>query len=78
MQWRVNQHPQHRLGLLARLDAACLSIPGADTDFCEYVSGKPAVPHWFAQGAGSPLLALAGLWRPWTGTRGTKTEPAEG
>jgi putative SOS response-associated peptidase YedK len=22
-----------------------------------------------------PLFAFAGLWRPWTGTRGTKAEP---
>lgn len=24
------------------------------------------------------MFAFAGLWRPWTGTRGTKAEPAEG
>ena len=39
----------------------------------EYTSGKPAIPHWFALGEKRPLFALAGLWRPWTGTR-AKTE----
>ena len=37
------------------------------------VPGKPAIPHWFALSADRPLFAFAGLWRPWTGTRG-KTE----
>ena len=32
-------------------------------------------PIWFALGEDRPLFALAGLWRPWTGTRGTKAEP---
>ena len=44
----------------------------------EYAAGKPAVPHWFALGQERPLLAFAGLWRPWTGSRGTKAEPVEG
>lgn len=49
------------------------------TSFCEYDwrSGK-AVPTWFALDATRPLFFFAGLWRPWTGTRGTKKEPAEG
>ena len=46
--------------------------------FCEYAVGKPAVPHWFALGEDRPLFAFAGLWRPWTGVRGTKADPAEG
>ena len=46
--------------------------------FCEYAAGKPAVPHWFALGEDRPLFAFAGLWRPWTGVRGTKAEPSEG
>jgi putative SOS response-associated peptidase YedK len=29
-------------------------------------------------GEDRPLFAFAGLWRPWTGTRGTKAEPVEG
>lgn len=45
------------------------------TAFCEYAPGKPAVPHWFALGRDRPLFAFAGLWRPWTGTRGTKADP---
>lgn len=48
------------------------------SSFCEYTSGKPAVPTWFALGAARPLFAFAGLWRPWTGTRGTKADPAHG
>ncbi len=48
------------------------------TAFCEYALGKPAIPHWFALGEDRPLFAFAGLWRPWTGTRGTKADPAEG
>lgn len=49
------------------------------TSFCEYDwrSGK-AVPTWFALDETRPLFFFAGLWRPWTGTRGTKKEPAEG
>ena len=48
------------------------------TAFCEYAAGKPAVPHWFALNDDRPLFAFAGLWRPWTGLRGTKADPAEG
>jgi len=49
------------------------------TSFCEYDwrSGK-AVPTWFALDETRPLFFFAGLWRPWTGMRGTKKEPAEG
>ncbi|MGI4950456.1 MAG: SOS response-associated peptidase [Janthinobacterium lividum] len=46
--------------------------------FCEYAAGTPAVPHWFALPAEPPLFAFAGLWRPWTGTRGPKAAPVEG
>ena len=35
------------------------------------------MPHWFALGEDRPLFAFAGLWRPWTGVRGTKADPAE-
>lgn len=49
------------------------------TSFCEYDwrSGK-AVPTWFALDETRPLFFFAGIWRPWTGMRGTKKEPAEG
>ncbi len=63
--WRAWMKPEYR----------CL-VPV--TAFCEYAPGKPAVPHWFALGEDRPLFAFAGLWRPWTGTRGTKADPAEG
>ncbi len=63
--WRAWMKPENR----------CL-VPVSS--FCEYASGKPAVPHWFALGEDRPLFAFAGLWRPWTGTRGTKAEPIEG
>src|SRR3954447_16005602 len=48
------------------------------TSFCEYTDGQPKVPHWFALDESRPLFAFAGIWRPWTGTRGTKAAPAEG
>ena len=54
--WRAWLRPEHR----------CL-VPA--TSFCEYLPGKPAVPHWFARAPERPLFAFAGLWRPWTGTR---------
>ena len=63
--WRPWMRPEHR----------CL-VPA--TSFCEYAPGKPATPTWFALGRDRPLFAFAGLWRPWTGTRGPKADPAEG
>jgi len=48
------------------------------TAFCEYTDSQPKVPHWFALDASRPLFAFAGIWRPWTGTRGTKAAPEEG
>ena len=63
--WRAWLKPEYR----------CL-VPA--TAFCEYAPGKPALPHWFALGEDRPLFAFAGLWRPWTGTRGTKADPVEG
>jgi SOS response associated peptidase (SRAP) len=41
------------------------------TSFCEYTDTLPKVPHWFALGPDRPPFAFAGIWRPWTGTRGT-------
>lgn len=63
--WRAWMQPAFR----------CL-VPA--TAFCEYAAGKPAVPHWFALDETRPLFAFAGLWRPWSGTRGTKAAPVEG
>jgi putative SOS response-associated peptidase YedK len=48
------------------------------TSFCEYTDERPKVPHWFALIDERPLAAFAGIWRPWTGTRGTKAQPVEG
>ncbi len=55
--WRAWMKPEYR----------CL-VPA--TSFSEYLPGKPAVPYWFALAEDRPLFAFAGLWRPWTGTRG--------
>lgn len=33
---------------------------------------------WFALAEDRPLFAFAGIWRPWTGTRGPKSAPVEG
>jgi putative SOS response-associated peptidase YedK len=63
--WRPWMQPEHR----------CL-VPA--TAFCEYSAGRPAVAHWFALDEDRPLFAFAGLWRPWTGVRGTKADPVEG
>ncbi len=35
-------------------------------------------PIWFGLNKDRPLAAFAGIWRPWTGVRGTKAEPVEG
>ena len=44
------------------------------TSFCEYTDSLPKVPYWFALDDTRPLFAFAGIWRPWTGARGTKAE----
>jgi putative SOS response-associated peptidase YedK len=33
---------------------------------------------WFALDRDRPLCAFAGVWTPWSGTRGTKANPVEG
>ncbi len=49
------------------------------TSFCEYDHRlKPPVPTWFAQDAARSLFFFAGIWRPWTGARGTRAAPAVG
>jgi putative SOS response-associated peptidase YedK len=59
--WRAWLEPAYR----------CL-VPA--TSFCEYTDSRPKVPHWFALGDDRPLFAFTGIWRPWTGARGTKAE----
>jgi putative SOS response-associated peptidase YedK len=63
--WRAWLKPEFR----------CL-VPA--TSFCEYTDSLPKVPHWFALGPERPPFAFAGIWRPWTGTRGTKAAPETG
>src|SRR3954453_10269195 len=47
--------------------------------FCEYADTKPRkMPKWFAINTSRPLIAFAGIWTPWSGIRGTKTNPVEG
>lgn len=41
------------------------------------VNGSPSVNRWFARPDAS-LFAFAGIWRTWTGDRGTKTKPDVG
>jgi putative SOS response-associated peptidase YedK len=49
------------------------------TSFCEYEDTKPRkTPTWFALDESRPLFAFAGIWTPWTGTRGTKADPVTG
>jgi putative SOS response-associated peptidase YedK len=48
------------------------------TSFCEYTDSLPKVATWFVLSADRPPFAFAGIWRPWTGTRGTKAAPEEG
>ena len=49
------------------------------TSFCEYADTKPRkTPTWFAGDETRPLLAFAGIWATWRGTRGTKANPVEG
>ncbi len=45
------------------------------SSFSEYADTKPKkTPTWFALDNTRPLFAFAGIWRPWTGVRGTKAE----
>ena len=48
------------------------------TAFCEYTDSQPKIPHWFALDPDRTPFAFAGIWRPWTGTRGTKGAPEDG
>lgn len=46
------------------------------TAFAEWGT-SPRGNHWFAR-ADNEGFCFAGLWRPWTGVRGTKANPVEG
>ena len=50
------------------------------TSFCEWTDSSPKVQTWFALTGDEPrpIFAFAGIWRPWTGIRGTKAAPVEG
>jgi putative SOS response-associated peptidase YedK len=49
------------------------------TAFCEYADTKPRkTPTWFAGAPSRPLLAFAGIWCDWSGTRGTLANPVTG
>jgi putative SOS response-associated peptidase YedK len=49
------------------------------TSFCEYAHrSSKAVPTWFALDDSRPTFFFAGVWRPWTGARGTKAAPVIG
>jgi putative SOS response-associated peptidase YedK len=49
------------------------------SSFCEYADTKPKkTPMWFAIDETRPLVAFAGIWTEWTGTRGPKANPIEG
>ena len=69
-----NTHSPHWRRWLAP-ESRCL-VPA--TSFSEYTDSKPKVVHWFALSEERPLFAFAGIWTPWTGTRGTKANPMEG
>jgi putative SOS response-associated peptidase YedK len=45
--------------------------------FCEWTDATPKRKVWFAPPDGG-MAAFAGIWRPWTGVRGTKKDPLEG
>lgn len=48
------------------------------SSFCEWTDSTPKQKRWFAMEDDEPLFAFAGIWRPWSGTRGTKKSPVEG
>ena len=64
--WKPWLGPEHR----------CL-VPF--TSFAEWVEGSNGKPKemWFGPSDGN-VGYIAGIWRPWTGTRGTKADPVTG
>lgn len=63
--WQPWFQPEHR----------CL-VPA--TSFCEWTDKTPKTANWFALNDERPLFAFAGIWRTWTGIRGTKANPVTG
>ena len=64
--WRAWLKPEYR----------CL-VPF--TSFCEGEDATPRMtPTWFALSADRPLAFFAGIWCPWTGTRGPGATAIEG
>jgi SOS response associated peptidase (SRAP) len=61
----------HRIGVAGSRRAIAVSFRRP-----RFVNGR--IHSWFAPGDDRPLFAFAGLWRPWTGPRGTKAAPVEG
>ena len=47
------------------------------TSFAEWTEDKPKREVWFTMSNDAPAY-FAGIWRPWTGTRGTKAAPETG
>jgi len=46
--------------------------------FSEWTFTAPKRQRWFTLGEGEPVGAFAGIWRPWEGMRGTKSDPVSG
>ena len=46
--------------------------------FSEYTDSLPKVCIWFARDEARTPFAFAGIWRPWSGPRGTKANPVTG
>lgn len=65
-------------GTFLKTEYRCLVLA---TAFSEWSPGTPDHPvkgeRWF-EPTGEPLMAFAGIWRPWTGVRGTKANPVDG
>jgi putative SOS response-associated peptidase YedK len=89
MRWGMPNPPQHP-GITTNIrntnsphwrrwlkpESRCL-VPMSS--FCEYADTKPRkTPKWFAMDDSRPLVAFAGIWTDWRGTRGTKANPVEG
>lgn len=65
---------------LVPIEHRCL-VPA--TSYCEHTKEPDPntgykIPTWFALNEKRPLFFFAGIWREWTGTRGTKSDPVEG
>jgi putative SOS response-associated peptidase YedK len=89
MRWGM-PHPPHIHGITTNIrntgskhwrrwlgpESRCL-VPF--TSFCEYADTKPKkTSKWFAIDESRPLVAFAGIWTEWRGTRGTKANPVAG